>query len=58
VRWTLITVQQSGPALGVATLYLALEPHGISHAFAAAVAVQFGIVVLSGTLRFSPTPWM
>ncbi len=46
---TLITLQQSGLALGVATLgtlYLALEPHGISHAFAAAIGVQLAIVVL------------
>jgi MFS family permease len=46
---TLITLQQSGLALGVATLgtlYLAREPHGISHAFAAAIGVQLAIVVL------------
>jgi hypothetical protein len=46
---TLITLQQSGLALGVATLgtlYLALEGHGISHAFAATIGVQFAIVVL------------
>jgi MFS family permease len=46
---TLITLQQSGLALGVATLgtlYLALEPHGVAHAFAAAVGTQLAIVVL------------
>jgi predicted MFS family arabinose efflux permease len=46
---TLITLQQSGLALGVATLgtlYLALEPHGIAHAFAAANGLQLAIVVL------------
>jgi hypothetical protein len=46
---TLITLQQSGLALGVATLgtlFLAREPHGISHAFAAAIGVQLAIVVL------------
>jgi hypothetical protein len=45
----LITLQQSGLALGVATLgtlYLGLEPHGISHAFAAVEYVQMGIVAL------------
>jgi hypothetical protein len=46
---TLITLQQSGLALGVATLgtlYLALEPHGVSHAFAAAIGIQLAIVLL------------
>jgi MFS family permease len=46
---TLITLQQSGLALGVATLgtlYLALEPHGISHAFATAIGIQLAIVLL------------
>jgi MFS family permease len=46
---SLITLQQSGLALGVATLgtlYLALAPHGISHAFAAAVGAQLVIVLL------------
>jgi MFS family permease len=46
---TLITLQQAGLALGVATLgtlYLALEPHGVAHAFAAAIGVQLGIVVV------------
>jgi hypothetical protein len=45
---TLITLQQSGLALGVATLgtlYLALEPHGVSHAFAAAIGIQLAIVL-------------
>ncbi|MEU6251598.1 MFS transporter [Streptomyces sp. NPDC047043] len=43
----LITLQQSGLALGVATLgtlYLALAPHGIPHAFAAVEYAQMGIV--------------
>jgi hypothetical protein len=46
---TLITLQQSGLALGVATLgtlYLALEPRSIPHAFAAAIAIQLAIVLL------------
>jgi MFS family permease len=46
---TLITLQQSGLALGVATLgtlFLALQPDGIAHAFAAAIGVQLVIVVL------------
>jgi MFS family permease len=45
----LITIQQSGLALGVATLgtlYLGLAPHGASHAFAAVEYVQIGIVAL------------
>jgi len=45
---TLITLQQSGLALGVATLgtlFIALEPHGVSHAFAAAIGVQLVIVI-------------
>ena len=45
----LITVQQSGLALGVATLgtlYLALAPRGIPHAFATVEYVQMGIAVL------------
>ena len=45
----LITLQQSGLALGVATLgtlYVALEPRGINHAFVAAISVQLAIVVL------------
>ena len=50
----LITLQQSGLALGVATLgtlYLALEPNGASHAFAWAVGVQavFVALVVAGT---------
>jgi hypothetical protein len=53
-RWllgggTLITLQQSGLALGVATLgtlFLALEPHGVSHAFAAAIGTQLAIVLI------------
>jgi MFS family permease len=45
----LITLQQSGLALGVATLgtlYLALEPHGVAAAFADVEYVQMGIVGL------------
>ncbi|GAA1614812.1 hypothetical protein GCM10009789_81150 [Kribbella sancticallisti] len=45
----LITLQQSGLALGVATLgtlYVALEPRGINHAFVAAVGIQLAIVAL------------
>jgi MFS family permease len=45
----LITLQQSGLALGVATLgtlYLTLEPHSYPHAFASVEYVQMGIVVL------------
>jgi MFS family permease len=45
----LITLQQSGLALGVATLgtvFLALEPHSIPRAFGTAVGIQLGIVVL------------
>jgi MFS family permease len=46
---TLITLQQSGLALGVATLgtlYITLEPHSIPHAFAAAIGTQLGIIIL------------
>jgi hypothetical protein len=42
----LITLQQNGLALGVATLYLALEPQGVAHAFASAEYVQMAIVGL------------
>ncbi len=45
----LITLQQSGLALGVATLgtlYLILEPHSVPHAFAGVEYVQMGIVAL------------
>ena len=45
----LITLQQSGLALGVATLgtlYLSQEPHSIPHAFASVEYVQMAIVVL------------
>jgi MFS family permease len=45
----LITLQQSGLALGVATLgtlYLALQPHGYPHAFATVECVQMGIIAL------------
>ncbi|MGW2524668.1 MFS transporter [Streptomyces sp. NPDC001617] len=46
---TLITLQQSGLALGVATvgtLYIGLAPHGVSHAFAAVEYLHMGIVAL------------
>lgn len=45
----LITLQQSGLALGVATLgtlYLGIEPHSVSHAFAGVEYVQLAIVVV------------
>jgi hypothetical protein len=45
----LITFQQSGLALGVAslgTLYLALAPHNIARSFAIVESVQMGIVAL------------
>jgi hypothetical protein len=45
----LITLQQSGLALGVATLgtlYLSPQPHSISRAFAAVEYVQLGIVAI------------
>ncbi|MFF1738426.1 MFS transporter [Streptomyces mirabilis] len=45
----LVTIQQSGLALGVATigtLYLSLEAHGISQAFAAAGAAQIAIMAV------------
>jgi MFS family permease len=45
----LITLQQSGLALGVATLgtlYLTLAPHTIAHAFATVEYLQMGIVAL------------
>ncbi|MBI1775831.1 MAG: MFS transporter [Proteobacteria bacterium] len=45
----LITLQQSGLALGVATLgtlYLALEPASIPQAFSTAIGIQFVIVVM------------
>jgi hypothetical protein len=45
----LITLQQSGLALGVATLgslYLALAPIDIEHAFATVEFVQMGIVAV------------
>ncbi|GAA4071768.1 MFS transporter [Streptomyces shaanxiensis] len=45
----LITLQQSGLALGVATLgtlYLTLAPHDAAHAFAGVEYVQMGIVAL------------
>ncbi|WP_369244021.1 hypothetical protein [Streptomyces sp. R41] len=45
----LITLQQSGLALGVATLgtfYLALAPHDVAHAFTDVEYVQMGIVAL------------
>ena len=45
----LITLQQSGLALGVATLgtlYLTLAPHNVAHAFAGVEYVQMAIVAL------------
>jgi MFS family permease len=45
----LITLQQSGLALGVATLgtlYISLTPHGVSHAFGTVEYVQMGIIAL------------
>ena len=45
----LITLQQSGLALGVATLgtlYLTLAPHSYPHAFATVECIQMGIVVV------------
>ncbi|MFJ2241156.1 MFS transporter [Streptomyces sp. NPDC087859] len=45
----LITLQQSGLALGVATLgtlYIGLAPHGVAHAFAGVEYVHMGIVAL------------
>jgi hypothetical protein len=45
----LITIQQSGLALGVATLgtlYLTLAPHSYPHAFATVEYIQMGIVAL------------
>jgi hypothetical protein len=54
----LITLQQSGLTLGVATLgsiYLALEPHSIPTAFGTAIGIQLGIVVcLAAASRFLP----
>ena len=45
----LVTIQQSGLALGVATLgtlYLGLEAHGIPQAFAAATVAQIAIIAV------------
>jgi EmrB/QacA subfamily drug resistance transporter len=45
----LITLQQSGLALGVATLgslFIGIEPHSVSHAFASVEYVQMGIVAV------------
>ena len=45
----LITLQQSGLALGVATLgtlFLALQPHGYPHAFTTVECIHMGIVAL------------
>jgi MFS family permease len=56
----LVTIQQSGLALGVATLgtlYLGLESHGISEAFAGATAAQIAITsVLAIASRAVPHP--
>jgi hypothetical protein len=48
----LVTIQQSGLALGVGTLgtlYLGLETHGIPRAFAAATAAQIAIMAVVAT---------
>ena len=58
----LITLQQSGLALGVATLgtlFLGLAPHSYPHAFAAVVGVQIAIVAIlavgvAALPRFTP----
>lgn len=54
----LITIQQSGLALGVATLgtlYLVLQASSIKTAFAATVGIQLGIVILLAVgTRFLP----
>jgi MFS family permease len=54
----LVTLQQAGLALGVATLgsiYLAFEPHSIPTAFAAAIGIQFVIaLVLAAASRLLP----
>jgi EmrB/QacA subfamily drug resistance transporter len=58
----LITLQQSGLALGVATLgtlYISLAPHGVPHAFATVEYVHIGIVALlalgaAALPRFTP----
>ncbi|MFF4274222.1 MFS transporter [Streptomyces sp. NPDC001536] len=58
----LITLQQSGLALGVATLgtlYISLAPHGVAHAFAGVEYVHMGIVALlaigaAALPRFAP----
>jgi MFS family permease len=58
----LITLQQSGLALGVATLgtlYLTLEPNGVAHAFASVEYIQMAIIALlavgaAALPRFSP----
>jgi hypothetical protein len=54
----LVTIQQSGLALGVATLgtlYLGIETHGIPQAFAAATVAQIAIIaVLAVTSRAVP----
>ena len=55
----LITLQQSGLALGVATLgtlYLTLAPHSYPHAFATVECIQMGIVVLLAARRRRPAP--
>lgn len=56
----LVTIQQTGLALGVATigtLYLSLENHGISQAFVAAFAAQIAIMAgLALGSRAMPAP--
>jgi hypothetical protein len=45
----LITLQQSGLALGVATLgtlYLAMEPAGIAQAFGTVIGIQLAIILV------------
>ncbi|QJT06376.1 MFS transporter [Streptomyces asoensis] len=57
----LITLQQSGLALGVATLgtlYLALSPHGVPHAFATVEYVQMGIVALLAVAAGALPPFL
>ena len=56
----LVTIQQTGLALGIATigtLYLGLEIHGISQAFAAAFAAQIAIMAgVALASRAMPAP--
>lgn len=56
----MITLQQAGLALGVATLgtlYLGLAPHSFTVAFAAAIGVQLGLILLLTAASFAlPDP--